>query len=345
MAGTQVYEDRRAESVKIMDDTSSKRVKIDELLEYIETRLHELDEEKEELKEYHDQDRERRCLEYGIHSRQLEEANDCLEQLENDRRQEADNSTERRELFEERERQIVQLEADLNHLRESLEALTVEKSQIEVERRDNIKSKAQVECVLKDSEDTQGKDQKTRSKLEKELAQLKADTQIKENELKVVRPQAEAKATEAHACTERLTQLKNTVESLYAKQGRASQFRTQKERDAHLKSEISKLRAVLRSAEEMIESLSNDLGATKQSLDEVQVRGREIRSKLDQRKHRLQQLTLELGKDQDEHSDLSEKRKALWKDDTKVSNSMQHAATMRDKAQKDLNMTMDRVSV
>ncbi len=62
-----------------MEDTSAKRTKIDDLLEYIENRLHELDEEKEELREYYEKDRERRCIEYTLHQRELTEcAPNCL---------------------------------------------------------------------------------------------------------------------------------------------------------------------------------------------------------------------------------------------------------------------------
>lgn len=81
IAGTRVYEDRRAESVKIMDETDQKRTKIDELLEYIDDRLQELEEEKKELKEFQTADRERRCLEYAIYSHDLEEAKEALEQV------------------------------------------------------------------------------------------------------------------------------------------------------------------------------------------------------------------------------------------------------------------------
>lgn len=42
VAGTQVYENRRSESLKIMEDTHNKRSKIDDLLEYIMERLAEL---------------------------------------------------------------------------------------------------------------------------------------------------------------------------------------------------------------------------------------------------------------------------------------------------------------
>ena len=52
VVGTRVYEQRRAESLRIMADTDAKRGKINELLNYIEWRLAELEEEKEELKEF-----------------------------------------------------------------------------------------------------------------------------------------------------------------------------------------------------------------------------------------------------------------------------------------------------
>lgn len=63
-----------------MDETSSKRQRISELLEYIEGRLAELEEEKEELKEYQEKDRERRCLEYALHERELNEVSGALEE-------------------------------------------------------------------------------------------------------------------------------------------------------------------------------------------------------------------------------------------------------------------------
>lgn len=69
VAGTKVYEQRRSESLKLMEETEAKRGKIGDLLEYIEERLGELEEEKEELKEFQNKDRERRCLEYALYSR------------------------------------------------------------------------------------------------------------------------------------------------------------------------------------------------------------------------------------------------------------------------------------
>ena len=48
---------------------------------YIEQRLEELNEEKEELKLYQEHDRRRRCLEYTIYSREQKEVSEALEEV------------------------------------------------------------------------------------------------------------------------------------------------------------------------------------------------------------------------------------------------------------------------
>lgn len=81
IAGTRVYEDRKQESEKIMGETEQKKHKIDELLVYIDERLEELEEEKKELKEFQVADKERRCTEYCIYQRDLEEVKEALDQV------------------------------------------------------------------------------------------------------------------------------------------------------------------------------------------------------------------------------------------------------------------------
>lgn len=106
VAGTKVYEQRRAESLRIMAETDAKRTKINELLEYIETRLQELEEEKEELKEFQDKDKERRCLEYALYQRELEEVTETLAEIEDERKSELHGANVRRERFNHREKEM-----------------------------------------------------------------------------------------------------------------------------------------------------------------------------------------------------------------------------------------------
>jgi structural maintenance of chromosome 3 (chondroitin sulfate proteoglycan 6) len=81
VAGTRVYEQRRAESLRIMDETNAKSAKIEDLLTYIEERLDELEEEKKELKEFQEKDKDRRCLEYALYQRELDEIADALTEV------------------------------------------------------------------------------------------------------------------------------------------------------------------------------------------------------------------------------------------------------------------------
>ena len=91
--------------MKIMADTDAKRGKISELLEYIETRLQELEEEKEELKEFQEKDKERRCLEYALYQRELEEVGEALLEIEEDRKADLHGANVRREKYNEREKE------------------------------------------------------------------------------------------------------------------------------------------------------------------------------------------------------------------------------------------------
>ena len=106
VAGTKVYEQRRTESLRIMAETDSKRAKIGELLDHIDTRLTELEEEKEELKEFQEKDKERRCLEYAVHQRDLEEVGAALEKIKEERRGELHSGNIRREQYTDREKQL-----------------------------------------------------------------------------------------------------------------------------------------------------------------------------------------------------------------------------------------------
>lgn len=89
-----------------MAETEAKRSKINELIEYIESRLAELEEEKEELKEFQEKDKDRKCLEYAMHDRELKDVTKTLEQLEDDRKVELHGTNQRRELYNNRQKEM-----------------------------------------------------------------------------------------------------------------------------------------------------------------------------------------------------------------------------------------------
>lgn len=63
--------------------SEGKREKINELLKYIEERLHTLEDEKEELAQYQKWDKMRRALEYTIYNQELNETRAKLDEVTN----------------------------------------------------------------------------------------------------------------------------------------------------------------------------------------------------------------------------------------------------------------------
>jgi structural maintenance of chromosome 3 (chondroitin sulfate proteoglycan 6) len=109
IGGTRVYEERRRESLKIMQDTGksfllfylifflclfscyrccyyhvfycetgNRKKQIIQVIQYLDERLKELDEEKEELEKYQHLDKQRKSLEYAIFNKDVQDAQQKL---------------------------------------------------------------------------------------------------------------------------------------------------------------------------------------------------------------------------------------------------------------------------
>ena len=74
IAGCTMYDEKRGDSLRQMEENESSREKIKEVLDYIEERLGELEGEKMELQNYQKFDRKRRALEYTLYDKELQKA-------------------------------------------------------------------------------------------------------------------------------------------------------------------------------------------------------------------------------------------------------------------------------
>ena len=62
----------------LLSTTGSKRRQIIEVVKYLDERLKELDEEKEDLRKYQQLDKQRKSLEYTIYDKELQDAQQRL---------------------------------------------------------------------------------------------------------------------------------------------------------------------------------------------------------------------------------------------------------------------------
>ena len=276
VAGTQVYEARRTESLKIMNETNNKREKIDELLVYIKERLTELEEEKEELRDYQEKDKERRCLQYTIdHREQVLLANE-LENLDDQRQGGVDDTDESSERFIQGEQELTEINAQISELKQQVEFLKVDKKQLEDERKEKARARAKIELEVKNLSDGQSAAQQAQSHYQSELNRVQTSIREHEEELAEVTPEYLEKLQQEGTIKNELSSAEDTRSGLYAKQGRNSRFRNKKERDDWLReainssyTDLSKVKAVRVQTSEDIAELEKDIANTEAEITEL----------------------------------------------------------------------------
>lgn len=283
VAGTQVYEARRMESLKIMTETNNKREKIDELLNYIQERLTELEEEKEELKDYQEKDKERRCLQYTIDHREQLAIAEELDNLEERRNAGVEDTGDSEERFRQGDKELAEIQAEINDLKQQVDFLNVDKKQLEVERKENSRAKAKIELDVKNLTDGQSSAQQTRKQYQSDLKSLEASIQQHETEVAEITPKYNTRLQEEATVKEDLDGAEATRQRLYAKQGRNARFRNKRERDDWLRTEINnsypqlaKVKAVRVQTAEDITELERDIGDTEGAIAQLreQLEGR-----------------------------------------------------------------------
>lgn len=74
VAGTRVYEEKKKEANKIIQDADVRKQKVHEILDYVDERLSELDKERAELSRFQKLDKKRRAIEFCIYEKQRQAA-------------------------------------------------------------------------------------------------------------------------------------------------------------------------------------------------------------------------------------------------------------------------------
>ncbi|KZT71044.1 RecF/RecN/SMC protein [Daedalea quercina L-15889] len=345
VAGTKVYEQRRAESLRIMAETDAKRTKINELLDYIDSRLTELEEEKEELKEYQEKDKDRRCLEYALYQRELEEVTEALEEIEEERKGEVHSANVRREQFNDREKRAQSLEQRISQIRTTLTTLGLTRTGAQSELTDLVRTRTELECTIADlrlaAERAGGK----REGLQLELNSVGVSISEKEKSLSTLLPEWEAQRTLETEGKRRLDEARARLDALFAKRGRLDRFRTRAERDQFLRGEIASIDAYRTSQAGALDELRRSLQETERSLEDIATRSENDAGRVQAERQRSKDLAEQLLGLKEQHTELTERRKNLWREETKLDSLVTHAADELRTAERNLASMMDKLNI
>lgn len=341
VAGTKVYEDRRQESLKIMNETQSRREKIQEVIKYIEERLTELEAEKKELTEYQQLDREQRALEYTMHEKELQSVRMDIEAVERKRTQEAAAVTELRDKQESIRKEMAQLEANKQAKEEEFARLTEERKTMESERTGLMETRYQLELEVKELEESIRADSLKRSIMMKELQIVMQDIDARQRELdEDILPQYKKAEQEYETTSQELNDCIQQSDELIAKQGRKAQFKTQKERDAYLKQEISELDRLVSRKQDDATSLRASIKALSQAISVREENAHRQRQSLQEQRRSVEALGARVLELKEERNELSEERKEKWRLENQISYDVRKLTEQLNQGESVLHGTM-----
>jgi structural maintenance of chromosome 3 (chondroitin sulfate proteoglycan 6) len=258
IGGTGVYEERRRESLKVMEDTETRRTQIEETMSVIEAKLKELDDERQELAEYILLDKQRRSIEYSLVDADLVTTRADMAKLEDEQIKARESS---KKVEEEAARAASERdEVEKNVARASAQKLELERQRKQVKGRiaELARSVASAEGEVHDLEAQVKRGEEGVSRVQKETGKLASD--IKEAQAKL----ASAKSSHAKAEAEelkirgQLDAAETRLKQLYERQGRDKSFASQKERDAWLTKEIAGLEGTLGQEEKRVRGMEGE---------------------------------------------------------------------------------------
>ncbi|KAG5519930.1 hypothetical protein PMAC_000207 [Pneumocystis sp. 'macacae'] len=342
IAGTQVYEQRRAESLKILEETMAKKIKIDELLKYIDERLNELEEEKNELKEFQKKDRERRCLEYTIYAREQEEVNKALSNIDEERIRNLNLNDDKCDTFIEREQQIHEIDQHIIEIKQQLHLLNIEKSQAEEEKHIRIKEMAQLEFVIRNLSESDDQFKNLKDIHQKNIENLENEIREKETFLKSFLLEFEKVKHEEIQIKNQLENAQSQQNLLYAKKTRNSHFKNKNERDVWLQQEISDLKKNIKKRIQSKIELEEEIEIFNKDIENISKRIKSIREEIGNRSEILENLITEHSSSKTFRDQLMDERKELWRQEAKLSLTAEHLKEELNQAEKNLVNTISR---
>uniref|UniRef100_A0AAA9TT89 Structural maintenance of chromosomes protein 3 n=1 Tax=Bos taurus TaxID=9913 RepID=A0AAA9TT89_BOVIN len=315
VAGTRVYDERKEESISLMKETEGKREKINELLKYIEERLHTLEEEKEELAQYQKWDKMRRALEYTIYNQELNETRAKLDELSAKRETSGEKSRQLRDAQQDARDKMEDIERQVRELKTKISAMKEEKEQLSAERQEQIKQRTKLELKAKDLQDELAGNSEQRKRLLKERQKLLEKIEEKQKELAETEPKFNSVKEKEERGIARLAQATQERTDLYAKQGRGSQFTSKEERDKWIKKELKSLDQAINDKKRQIAAIHKDLEDTEANKEKNLEQYNKLDQDLNEVKARVEELDRKYYEVKNKKDELQSERNYLWREE------------------------------
>ncbi|KAK0396599.1 hypothetical protein QR680_001781 [Steinernema hermaphroditum] len=270
VAGTRVYDERKEESKKILNETNVKMQRIETLLAYINDRLKTLEEEKEDLKEYQKLDKTKRAVEYAIYDLEVREARRKFDKVSQQREELNGRQNEVETDLMKLRNDITEAETKIRKLHARFKGMKEERKALDNEKTDRFQKKTQLELTVKDLKEDVELERSGIKNAENDLEQINRDIVVKQEELKKVTPLFEETMKKEQDLQTELRIKDQRFKELYAKQGYSDRFTSKKERDEYLRREINFTVEQRAETEKQIADIENSIKDDDAAIEKLQ---------------------------------------------------------------------------
>ncbi|KAG8371091.1 hypothetical protein BUALT_Bualt13G0050800 [Buddleja alternifolia] len=326
-----------AERLDLLKEIGNKRKQIIQVVQYLDDRLRELDEEKEELKKYQQLDRQRKSLEYTIYDKELHDAKQKLVEIEEARDQVSEKSTRMYNDVADAHEKCKELDKSLKDLTKEAQILGREKEAIEKQRTEAIKKRAKLELDDKDLHDKIKWNIKAKEDAVTQLELLNKEIQRSNSELTRIKQLYDNQVREEENLTRGIMEREKQLSILYQKQGRATQFANKAARDQWLKKEIKDYEQVLSSNLVQEQKLRDEIEQLKKEIREqdAYIKGRKAEAA--EYESHISGYRQGYNKYKAERDKLHDDRKSLWGRENEITTEIERLKSEVVKAEKSLD--------
>jgi structural maintenance of chromosome 3 (chondroitin sulfate proteoglycan 6) len=341
VAGTGVYDQRKEESQKIMNETNNKLASIDVTFDQIRERLSELEEEQQELRSFQEKDQERRGLQYNLFHREQEMLSQALSDIEEKRETGIEDADEHRMRAATCDEELATINEKMAELKQQIEFARVDRKALEDERREAAKAQAQVELEVKNMTDGQSAAQKAKHTHDAELQRVRTTLKQRETELGQIMPKYNKLKQAEEATKAKLDEAQTARQRLYAKQGRSAAYKTKKDRDTWLDGQINDTYQHLSTMKAVRVQTAEEVKEVEIEVKDLEPEIQKLQDQIDGHRTSLEEINQQILKEKEDRDNLMDQRKELWREEAKLDSTVSTSRTDLDRAERNLSHMMD----
>ena len=313
IAGTNIYEEKRNDSLKLLTDCKNKQAKINEIIAYITTKLEELETEKEELQRYDTLNNRKNCMEYNLYDGELRSYHEQIEHIEIVI---AEKRAQQHELFvmlRNVQEELITISSQLQSSAHTVESLSLQKNTYQLQHSSVLQQLTQQQALLSDTRNTLHTSTAHTEQLQQTYNNLLQTIAATEAQLNALLPRNDELQSALAAKQKELNAVSQQMEHLYSKQGRSHQFSSLAQRNTYLNEQITYLQNSIQLQQDQLETLQGTIAAETQRLSDEKTNLRRMQTEQDQKQTIIDADQSKLKTLITNRNNLQETRKDIWK--------------------------------